>query len=127
MATLEEYKNQIVTLATSKGWKNDLAWLGLGCFKETGELWAAIEKLNMAETTYSEIADGVEAADYKRKIIDPLEEEIGSEFAGIMHYLIQLMFKVTPNINLDDALTEEIEENSHRAKKTYENERIVRK
>lgn len=99
---LKGYQVAVDTLARSKGWTDDLAWLGLGCFKEMGELWQAIE--------HKESPD-----------------KIGSEFAGVMHYLLQLMKKEAPTVDLDLALKEEIFKNFNTKKKTYENGEIVRK
>lgn len=99
---LEDYKTKIDALARSKGWTDDMAWLGLGCFKEMGELWQAIEHKESPE-------------------------KIGSEFAGVMHYLLQLMKREAPTVDLDKALQDEINKNLVTKKKTYENGEIVRK
>lgn len=96
------YQREIDTLARSKGWTDDSAWIGLGCFKEMGELWQAIEKKESPEV-------------------------IGSEFAGVIHYVCQLMKKHAPTVDLDEALIAEIEKNYQNKKKTYENGEIVRK
>ena len=98
---LNEYKEEIVNLAKAKKWGNDFAWLFYGCYKELGELSIAIE--NKQEYKY------------------------GSEFAGIMHYILQLMHKINPHLDLDIALWKEIDRNYHRKKKTYLNGKIVRK
>jgi len=126
MAELNDFQLKIITLARSKGWKDDLAWLGLGTFKEVGELWAAIEKYQMSLTTLDSLPE-MDKADYKRRVVIPAEQEIPKEFSGVMHYLLQLMFKVLPLSDLDTALEDEIANNSVTKKKTYENGKIVRK
>jgi NTP pyrophosphatase (non-canonical NTP hydrolase) len=126
MTDLNRFQADIVNLAKRKGWKDDLAWLGLGCFKEVGELWTAIEKYKMSLTTLNGLPEH-EQGEYLRRIVKPLYDELGGEFSGVMHYLLQIMYKTAPDINLDDALTLEIEKNSVTKKKTYENGEIVRK
>lgn len=97
---LEYFKYHIVKMAEEKGWNNDYAWLALGLFKESGEL-----------------IDGIE---HKQT-----EEEIGQEFADIMHFLLQLMHDKAPSINLDIALQQKIDDNRVKQKKTYVDGKIV--
>jgi len=99
--TLNEYQAQILKLAKDKGWGNDLAWLFYGCYKELGELSIALEHKQI--------------------------EKYGSEFAGIMHYLLQLMQTIDPSLDLDYTLQHEISRNYKKKKKTYLNGKIVRK
>jgi len=101
MTNLKEYQFQILQLAKHKNWGNDFVWLFYGCYKELGELSIAIENRQ----------------NYK----------YGSEFAGIMHYLLQLMHAINPSLDLDLALKSEIERNYQKKKKTYLNGKIVRK
>jgi hypothetical protein len=98
---LTNYQDTIIILAKYKEWGNDLAWLWYGVYKELGELSIAYEKKQV--------------------------KKYGSEFAGIMHYLLQLMKKIDPEMDLDRALIKEILRNLHHKKKTYIKGRIVKR
>lgn len=122
--TLNDFQLRIINLAISKGWTDDLAWLGLGMFKEIGELWQVIETYqNNKEKAIANGADNKTLTRmYKR-----FSKKAGSEFAGAMHYILQSMYKVAPDLDLDKALANEITRNSTHKKKTYKDGKIVRR
>ena len=101
---LEEYTIEILKLAKAKKYSNDFGWLMYGIFKEVGELSDALE--------------------HNRS-----DKKVAGEFGGIMHYLIQVMKKERPKIDLDIALINEIKSNWKHKKKTFnkKSNKIVRR
>lgn len=91
---LKVYQHKINELATEKQWGMDKAWLMLGCYKELGELIQAIEH-------------------------DDEKTVVAKEFGDVMHYLLQLMTNICPDIDVDIALVDTMHDNALKTKKTY--------
>lgn len=152
---LHAYANAINALAQAKGWHDNKIWLALGVFKEFAELWQAYEHLGDPEVKTLKVrcvkclGDMVEVANadastnkqYVKSFVCPIdkdqaviivmdritEDDLGKEFSGTMHYLLQVMTKLAPTVDLDRALRSEIEKNKTTLKKTYDGTNIVRK
>lgn len=120
MTSLNEYAKSINKLARKKGWSDDPTWLKLGAFKELGELVQAMERLEASKGDW----DPLLAADAQK--LRAMRQEIGAEFADVMHYLLQA---VKPyRLDLDKALEDKIKDNYGHKKKTLDKKgRIVRR
>ena len=102
MITLEYYRQKIRTLATAKGYCQDLPHLISKFFIEAGELAKSVE-------------DGA------------TQKEIAEEGADVLHMYFQIMDKFAPEINLDESLDAKIASNYINKKKTWNGTEIVRK
>ncbi len=100
--SMRQFQKIINKLAVSKDWNDDQVWLAYGVFKEMGELVSSVEHKESP----------------KKK---------GLEFADVIFFLFQFMYKVAPEVDLDKALKEKIKLNSKSKKKTYKNGKFVRK
>lgn len=96
-------------MAHEKGYNTDYPWLAYSTFKELGELCNTMEDAMVSDTK------------------EENAHLILMEFSDVMIYLLQLMNKFCPVLDLDNALKATIEHDRKTKKKTYQDGKIIRK
>ena len=106
--SLNEYADQVQSLALDKGWCTDFAWLAYRCHSELDEMLKVIEE-GMGDP-------------------DPDSVTLGAmEFADVLHFMFQAMMKLSPVVDLDKYMIMVMKLNRKMQKKTYIDGKIVRR
>jgi len=98
---LKDYQHEVMELAKTKGYNQDLHYLFSRMVQEGSELVDAIQ-------------------------LGKPDEEVGEEGADVLHFFFQILEK-RPKVNIDSSLSKKIASNYTHKKKTWQDGKMVRK